>query len=160
MSGYPCPICGADPRRREQLRGGSELCTGCGYAIRLDEHGALVEWATTNKSHPRGVWQSAAATAVVALAIALTMAGCAPAATAHTAPTRPAVAQDIQRVVLGDDLLPDASVCVPIQPVPTEQIPLACMPLKDLRRLLRELRLAELQLPPMNNDSPERNRWN
>lgn len=53
---HPCPICNADPSRREQLHGGMELCNGCGFAIRLDAQGQLTEYATTSKSHPFGIW--------------------------------------------------------------------------------------------------------
>lgn len=60
--GSPCPICAAPASRRERLRDGGELCNACGFAIRLNERGELVEWSTTNKSHPRGVWRTEAIT--------------------------------------------------------------------------------------------------
>ena len=52
----PCPICEAPDDRREHLVDGFELCGDCGFAIRLNAEGDLIAWATTNKSHPRGIY--------------------------------------------------------------------------------------------------------
>lgn len=53
----PCPICQTPASQREQLKDGMELCNGCGFAIRLDDDGRLTEFATTSKSHPKGIWE-------------------------------------------------------------------------------------------------------
>lgn len=52
---FPCPICGAT-RDREHLRQGEEYCGVCKYLFTLDAQGRCVSWATTNHSHPRGIW--------------------------------------------------------------------------------------------------------
>lgn len=84
---HPCPICGAPPARREQLRDDFELCPRCGFAIRLDQGGELVAFATTSKSHPRpprAAWLTRAAST---LAVMATISGCAvahgPSASTH-----------------------------------------------------------------------------
>lgn len=130
---YPCPICGAPPARREQLRDDFELCPRCGFAIRLDEGGALVAWATTNVSHPRGV-----RAAVVLLAAALGIIGCTTALTTAS----PAGQPPPHAIVLGEELSGDVPVCVP-RWLPTSTLRYACIRLGDLRVLLRSTRLAD-----------------
>lgn len=97
---HPCPICGATPARREQLPGDFELCTRCGFAIRVDENGELVAWATTNQSHPgpgRAARLLRAASSLVL--IAATLSGCA-LAQAGAMSAQPARAPEITSGVL------------------------------------------------------------
>jgi hypothetical protein len=101
-----CPICQAPPDRREQLRGGAELCNGCGFALRFNERGELVEWATTNKSHPRGVWEHAAA----AVAIVLLLIGSSGCATTEASTRPPAPASPPRWILFHEDEPPDLKI--------------------------------------------------
>lgn len=137
---FPCPICSAPPQRREHLAGGFELCTRCGFAIRLNARGELVGWATTNQSHPRGVWAAA-----LLLLVALTSSNC---VAMLSPPTTPSASGDPQRgVLLGDELPDETWVCVP-RTLPTAWSRYACMRLGDVRVLLRTRRLAGVPSAP------------
>jgi hypothetical protein len=52
--GGTCALCDTTGQL-EQLRDGWRVCGRCGLAYRVDEQGVVIEWATTSKSHPRGV---------------------------------------------------------------------------------------------------------
>lgn len=49
-----CALCEKPTCQVEQLAEGWRLCGSMGFAYRLDESGEVVEWAVTNRSHPRG----------------------------------------------------------------------------------------------------------
>lgn len=134
-----CPICDAPGHLREQRRSGAALCNGCGYAVRVDERGDVVEWSTTNKSHPRGIWQPIGRS-VALLALCATL-GCA--AAAHQATPASPARHDLRRIVLGEDLAPELLVCVPIVPLPTTLHSVTCMRVRELRILLRGQRFAQ-----------------
>jgi len=123
---YPCPICEAPPHRRERLRDAFELCTRCGFAIRLDDTGTLIGWATTNQSHPRGV--RAAALLLVAV---LGSVGCAQALTARPGTGEP------RRVLYDESWSADTQLCVLTAPFVATKYPVACLSLGDLRAQLR-----------------------
>lgn len=55
MAADTCPLCDAGGRA-EHLKDGWRFCGHCGFAYLLDAVGTLVEWCTTQRSHPRGVW--------------------------------------------------------------------------------------------------------
>lgn len=123
---HPCPICDAPPYRREHLRDGFELCTRCGFAIRLNDAGALVGFATTNQSHPRGIW----AASVLLVAILVGSLGCA-AAHSGSRQGRP------RGVLFDESYAADLQLCVPRSPFVASKYPIVCLSLGDLRAQLR-----------------------
>lgn len=50
-----CPLC--ETRcHREGLDEGWILCGRLKLAYKVDAHGGIAAWATTSKSHPKGIW--------------------------------------------------------------------------------------------------------
>jgi len=121
------------------MKGGRELCNGCGFMLRFDDQGELVEYATTSKSHPAGVWDSrrAAGTWCIGAVLALGVFGCTARASspAQSHPTRP-------QAVMFDDLVPgELRLCVMARPIARADHPYVCITLGDLRAQLRGRRL-------------------
>lgn len=50
-----CPLCGRATCRIESLKNRYELCNTTKFYFRRDPNGRVIEWGTTNLSHPRGV---------------------------------------------------------------------------------------------------------
>lgn len=50
-----CPACDR-PCAAEHLKDGWRLCARTKLAYRTDAAGRLIEWATTNLSHPKGIF--------------------------------------------------------------------------------------------------------
>jgi hypothetical protein len=50
-----CPLCDSNCVR-EHLSEGWMLCARLKLAYKVDAQGDVAAWATTSKSHPKGIW--------------------------------------------------------------------------------------------------------